>query len=178
MISRKRSAEMVRRYLACLLGLGGMLMAFPSLSANLPPPAGKTILIVSGKITNSNTQQGVVFDRAMLEQLGTDTVRTRTPWHDGEVTFSGVRLDKLMAYVGAEGRSVTAVALNDYVTTIPIDDFSRFQVILALKRNGEYMSVRDKGPLFIIYPFDSDSTLQSQVYFGRSAWQVAKLVVE
>jgi len=84
----------------------------------------------------------------------------------------------LMAYVGAQGRSVTAVALNDYVTTIPIDDFSRFQVILALKRNGEYMSVRDKGPLFIIYPFDSDSTLQSQVYFGRSAWQVAKLLVE
>jgi hypothetical protein len=169
---------MMRKHLVWLLGLGSLLVALPSLAADLPAPVGKPILTVSGKITNFNSDQAVVFDRSMLEQLGTETIRTKTPWHDGVTAFSGVRLDKLMAYVGAQGRSVTAVALNDYVTTIPLEDLSRFDVILALKRNGEYMSVRDKGPLFIIYPFDSDPSLQSQVYFGRSAWQVAKLLVE
>jgi hypothetical protein len=51
-------------------------------------------------------------------------------------------------------------------------------VILALKRNGEYMPVRDKGPLFVIYPFDSKPELKTQTYYGRSVWQVAKIVVK
>lgn len=40
------------------------------------------------------------------------------------------------------------------------------------------MAIRDKGPLFIVYPYDSDSQLQNQLYYTRSAWQVAKLRVE
>ena len=40
------------------------------------------------------------------------------------------------------------------------------------------MPVRDKGPLFIVYPFDSDPALKSRTFYGRSVWQVAKLVVK
>ena len=82
-----------------------------------------------------------------------------------------------MAYVGAAGQTITALALNDYSTTIPISDFDTYKVILALKRNGNYMPVSDKGPLFIVYEFDSDPTLQQQKYYSRAAWQVARLVV-
>jgi hypothetical protein len=35
--------------------------------------------------------------------------------------------------------------LNDYATEIPMSDFDRFGVLLALKRDGAYMPVRDKG---------------------------------
>jgi hypothetical protein len=41
-------------------------------------------------------------------------------------------------------------ALNDYVTEIPAADARKFGVILALKRDGQYMPVSDKGPIFII----------------------------
>jgi hypothetical protein len=50
-------------------------------------------------------------------------------------------------------------------------------VLLALKRNGEYMPVRDKGPLFIVYPFDSRPELKHQRFYSRSAWQLARLDV-
>jgi hypothetical protein len=40
------------------------------------------------------------------------------------------------------------------------------------------MPVRDKGPLFIIYPFDSKPELKSQTFYGRAVWQVAKIVVK
>ncbi len=83
-----------------------------------------------------------------------------------------------MEMVGAKGTTVTAVALNDYVTKIPLEDFKKFKVILAMKRDGSFITVREKGPLFIIYPYDSDPQLQSQTYYTRSAWQVAKLIVE
>ena len=39
------------------------------------------------------------------------------------------------------------------------------------------MPVRDKGPFFIIYPYDSSAALRTEQYYARSAWQVASLTV-
>ena len=83
-----------------------------------------------------------------------------------------------MASVGATGDRVVAVALNDYSSEIPIEDFAKYHAILALKRDGEYMPVRDKGPLFIVYPYDQNPELRSQKFYSRSVWQVARLVIK
>ena len=40
------------------------------------------------------------------------------------------------------------------------------------------MPVRDKGPFFVIYPYDSKPELKSQVYYARSVWQVKRLEVQ
>ncbi|GLU28136.1 MULTISPECIES: oxidoreductase [Brucella/Ochrobactrum group] len=144
----------------------------------LSAPTGKPILVISGNIANTNVGDTAQFDREMLEAIGLQSVETTNPWYDGRVKFDGVSMDRLMTLVGAKGTKVTAVALNDYVSTLPMEDFKTFNVILALKRDGNYMPVRDKGPLFIIYPYESDPKLQSQTYYTRSAWQVAKLIVE
>lgn len=85
-------------------------------------------------------------------------------------------LRTLLERVGADGKEIVARALNDYSTVIPISDFYEHGVILALKRDGEYMEISDKGPLFIVYPYDGED-LHSQQYYARSAWQVARLVV-
>ncbi|TXR49543.1 molybdopterin-dependent oxidoreductase [Phyllobacterium endophyticum] len=147
-------------------------------AGSLAKPEGKAILSISGKIENTNSGTAAEFDRAMLENIGLETIETTTPWYDSRVRFEGVPLDKLMQLVGATGTKMTAIALNDYVTTIPMEDFKKFKVVLALKRDGNYMPVRDKGPLFIVYPYESDPQLQSQTYYTRSAWQVAKLIIE
>jgi len=137
----------------------------------------KPILTVSGQITPSDGGNVVQFDRASFESLGMVTIETKTPWYPGPVKFEGVPLDKLMLAVGAKGKTITVVALNDYSSDIPVDDFTKYHPILAIKRNGEYMPVTDKGPLFVIYPFDSNPDLQSQQFYSRSVWQVAKLIV-
>lgn len=136
---------------------------------------GKPILTVSGKV---GAPSGVTFDREALEKLGLASIETTTPWHTGKVKFEGVPLKVLMKHVAASGDTVQALALNDYATSIPIDDFEKYNVILALKRDGEYMPVRDKGPLFIVYPYDSDPELNSRKFYSRSAWQVKELVVK
>lgn len=159
-----------------------MLMALPAGQAaragTLPAPTGKPILTISGQISETNSGDTAQFDRAMLEKLGMVTIVTSTPWYQGPMTFEGVPLDKLMADVGAKGQRVVAYALNDYTTEIPMEDFAKHHAILALKRNGEYMPVRDKGPLFVVYPYDSEPELKSQIFYSRSAWQVARLVVK
>jgi hypothetical protein len=156
------------------------LVSQPVLSAStvLPMPTGAVILTVRGRIRIRNQGDTAQFDRQMLEALGTSSFTTRTPWHDRAVTFEGVSLMLLMHTVGAQGDSVTVLALNDYVTEIPIIDFAEHGVLLALKTDGSYMPVHDKGPLFIIYPFDRNPELENRRYYGRSAWQVAELTVK
>jgi hypothetical protein len=144
----------------------------------LPAPKDRPILTVSGKIRNYNAGETAVLDRAMLESLGTQTIDTHTPWYDQAAKFEGPLMTRILDYVGAYGDRVMALALNDYATEIPISDFSRFGTILAMKRDNVYLNVREKGPLFVVYPYDSDSELKQQKYYGRSAWQVAQLIVK
>ena len=162
---------------AAFVAAAVMTYSAVSLAAPLAAPKEKTILEVTGQISTTNKDGTAALDREMLESLGMETVTTTTPWHTGPQKFEGVRLSKLMELVGAKGKTIKATALNDYVTQIPIEDFEKFSPILALKREGEYMPVRDKGPLFIVYPYDSKPELKSQTYYGRSAWQVKRLDV-
>lgn len=152
-------------------------LSLPADAAPLGPPAGKPILTIEGKISATNAPGKAVFDLAMLERLGTVSITTKTPWYTDPVTFEGVPMARLLESVGASGEKVVAVALNDYKTEIPASDFQEYGVILALKRDGAYMPIRDKGPLFIVYPYDERSELHSQMFYGRSVWQLSRLVV-
>lgn len=158
--------------------LAGVAGARPSIAAGLPQPQDKVILTMSGKIANTNKDGTAQFDRPMLEKIGMQSFETTTPWYDGKVKFEGVPMVKLLEFVGATGDTLEIKALNDYATTIPMEDFRKYPVILALKRDGNYMPVRDKGPLFIVYPYDSDPDLKHQRFYSRSAWQVAQIIVK
>jgi len=159
-----------------------MLLSFAismqALAGELPKPAGKPLLTLSGNIENTNEEGKAVFDITSLEKLGMVSFQTASPWYNGRTTFTGIPMKTLMAYVGAKGSVVKVSALNDYTTVIPLSDFQKYNVILALKINGEYMRVRDKGPLFIVYPYDSKPELNNQVFYSRSAWQVSKMSIE
>ncbi len=163
------------------LGVALIGMAAASTNARadtLATPQDRPILTISGKIRSFNAGDTAVFDRAMLEALGLRSFETHTPWYDQPARFEGPLMTKVLGAVGAFGDRVQAVALNDYATEIPISDFARFGTILAMKRDDVYLNVREKGPLFVVYPYDSDSELRQQRYYGRSAWQVAQLIVK
>ena len=147
-------------------------------AGELTKPTGKVLLTMSGKIENTNEDGKAVFDIATLEKLGVVSFQTTSPWYNGRTNFTGISMQKLMDYVGAKGTVVKVTALNDYTTVIPLSDFKNYNVILAFKINGEYMRVRDKGPFFIVYPYDSLPELNNQIYYSRSAWQVSRMSIE
>jgi hypothetical protein len=160
-----------------LLAAGLIAFASQALAGPLASPEGAPILVVSGNIANTNDGAVARFDREMLEAMGMVKVTTLTPWYDSPSEFEGVSMRALMELVGAEGTEVLATALNDYQSAIPMADFDRYIVVLALKRDGTPMPIRDKGPLFIVYPFDSDPRLQTEQYYGRAVWQLKELNV-
>ncbi len=81
-----------------------------------------------------------------------------------------------MEAVGANGTSVTALAANDYKVTIPMADFSRYDVLLATHINGEELRLRTKGPIWMIYPDSVD--LPPLVRQERMIWQLTELRVD
>ncbi|WP_102223391.1 oxidoreductase [Acidimangrovimonas sediminis] len=171
----------MRRFLAALclgLGLAATGLSGPARAADLPEPTGPVILVVSGKIGVTNGAGTARFDRAMLEGLGITKIRTSTIWTEGTPTFTGVSLHRLMEAVKADGTNLKAIALNDYTVEIPPEDWQKDAALIAFQRDGKDMSVRDKGPLWIIYPYDSAPRFQSELTYARSIWQLHRLRVE
>ena len=164
--------------LGAAVTLSAALVA-PVVSAGQPleAPAGRVVLEISGAIAQTNAEGGARFDMAMLDTLPQRETVTETPWHTGPQTFSGPLVADLLDLVGAEGRSLRIVAMNDYAVEVPLSDFRDFPVILASRQNGAPMPVRDKGPLFVIYPFAEMPQLFNEVYFARSVWQVKAVEV-
>lgn len=174
-------ALLARRALALpLFALLALALAPAARAAEpLPPPRGAVVLTVSGKISVRNAPETAVFDLALLQSLGTVTIRTTTIWTTGEQQFTGVPLMAVLQRLGASGHTIEAAALNDYFTEIPVSDAeSDPGPIIAYAQNGELLSVRDKGPLWIVYPYDADAALRSEVIYARSIWQLVSLQVK
>jgi len=143
----------------------------------LMEPEGPIILTVSGNIAHTNGDGVAQFDADMLAALEQRSTTATTPWFDGARDFDGPLVSAILDAVGAQGSMMRVIALNDYASDVPIDDARSFPVIFATHLNGEIMSVRDKGPLFLVYPFDEFPSLFNEVYFGRSVWQINRIEV-
>lgn len=171
----KRRSALVAPVVAAigLWALCGSLAAWA-----LDVPKGKVVLTVTGKVGTPNKGATAVFDMAMLQQLPQRTFSTQTPWDPKPVTFTGPLLRDVLAAAKATGTTLEATALNDYKVTLPMDDAAQFDVVLAHKMNGETIPVRTKGPLFIVYPFDSLPELKAVKYYERSIWQLKTLSVQ
>lgn len=161
-----------------LLPALALLLAMPGIArADLAQPSGEVLLTVTGAISVANADGDAVFDRAMLESLPQVSFETATIWTDGVHEFTGVPLVDLLAAVGANGSTLTAVALNDYSVDIPVSDAVAGGPIVAYMVDGAPMTVRNKGPLWIVYPYDLEPDYQSEVIFSRSIWQLVRIDV-
>ncbi|MDU8945512.1 putative pterin-binding protein [Ovoidimarina sediminis] len=113
-------------------------------------------------------------DLDALEQVG---FSTSTVWTDGINHFSGVSILNLLEHAEAEGSTLRMVALNDYSIEMPVEELDEKAPIVASRMNGDTMSIREKGPFWVIYPFDSDPEFASEINRSRSVWQLSRLVL-
>ncbi|PYG33338.1 molybdopterin-dependent oxidoreductase [Pelagimonas varians] len=171
---------MIRKfaYLPCVCGvLFAAFSASSAISEPLPIPDGDVVLIVEGNIEKTNKGDFAEFDLAMLRSLDSAGFETETIWTEGLQQFAGVELGTLLTHVGSKGVSLSAYAANEYLIDIPAEDFESGAALIAYERNGAPMSVRDKGPLWLVYPYDKAVRFRSEVYYARSIWQLDRIEV-
>jgi len=125
-----------------------------------------------------STRLASEWDMSGLKALPQRSFTTHTPWYQQPVTFTGPLVRDVLNASKVSGVTITAMALDEYKSRIPLSDVNKFDVILAHSINGEPLNPKNKGPLFIVYPFDSKKQLQSVLYYQRSVWQLKSLTVE
>lgn len=135
----------------------------------------ETVLTVTGKHGLSSDDTPIELTLAMLEELPATTFTSETPWTEGPTVWEGVRLSELMKHLESSTTRFHAVALDDYEITFEDVDLEQYPVILAYKKDGKYMSVRELGPLWIMFPFDDFPNLNIQINRARSIWQLQKI---
>lgn len=126
--------------------------------------AAEPVLTVHGDAERLHT-------REQLAALPQHVITQRTEYTDGEATFVGpLARDVIDPPAGATVALMTAI--NDYSVEIPIEDFDRYDVILALEMNGAPLTRRDKGPVWVMYPLADTDPSQRAMIDNRLIWQL------
>lgn len=169
----------------CLVGFGVTSMAkinhswlptilFAMLLGWQTPALAQSLTVL--QVTASSSKSDIIeFSLTDLDAMEQVTFRTSTIWTDGEVSFSGVPLKALLASIDADGTAVEMVALNDYKVVMPLADLEDNAPIIATRLDGKTMSVRDKGPYWIVFPYDQDPKYQTETIYSYSIWQLNQL---
>ncbi|MCH8166966.1 MAG: molybdopterin-dependent oxidoreductase [Proteobacteria bacterium] len=148
-----------------------ILLTYLVLAGAATPAAADELLVISNATDPARAE--VRFSEADLLALPQVTIRTRTDYTDGVTEFVGPLARDAIASIGAGAATkVHLVAANDYAIDIPLSDFTDYDVILALRTNGERLTIRDKGPIWLMYPLDDHAELQDPMYNNRLIWQL------
>ncbi|NIA69976.1 hypothetical protein HBA54_15335 [Pelagibius litoralis] len=138
-------------------------------AADLPKASGPVVLTVAGQVSKTNRpgfsafEDGFLnyheksfgpaaeFDLAMLEALGMQKVEVSFDAWPSSYTFEGPWLKDVLTAAGASGRDITIVALDGFGSEISAEDIAAFDWIVGVKRDGRYLTIGQRGPLWVVY---------------------------
>lgn len=126
-------------------------------------------------LTVTNDDASIVLDRAAVDNLPQQEFTTTTIWTEGSITFSGPSLHAIISLAGITEGTVTLTAVNDYVIQIPVAEITETTPIVASLMDGEPFNRREKGPYWLVYPYDSDPAFQTEITLSRSIWQLVSI---
>ncbi|MBN8290951.1 oxidoreductase [Rhodobacter sp. NTK016B] len=140
-------------------------------------PLGVTGCASAQVLVVETPEQTLMLDLDDLRALPQEVFLSGTIWTDGVTEFTGVPVSALLAHVGTGPRDVTVIAFNDYAVDIPASDIGPRYPIVAYLRDGAEFPLRDKGPFWIVYPYDAGPEYRTDETYARSVWQLARIRV-
>lgn len=147
------------------------LLAFVGLSSSAWAQGGHALTVVN---TDGDQHE---LSLEMLDAMEQVEFSTTTIWTEGVVSFSGVPVLHLLERLAAEGNTLRMSALNDYAVEMPTSELESDAPIVATRMNGQTMPVREKGPYWVVYPFDRSPEFQTEAKYAQSIWQLKTLAV-
>lgn len=90
----------------------------------------------------------------------------------------GPLLKDVLELSGFSGKTLLAVGFDRYEAEIPAGDMNDYRVLAAREVDGTVLTLRNKGPLWIVYPSEAHPHLQlNPIYEARSVWQLKEINV-
>ena len=161
--------------LAAVLSLG--LLPAQAQDVALPDLVGPVILTVTGLDPQAFAGGSVALDIGRLRAIGTAEIVTSSIWTEGTHRYKGVMLRDLVDFLAIGPFILRFHALNDYAVEVPAGEATEAAPILAYEMDGTAMTVRDKGPIWVMYPFDDGAEYRTDTLYSRSIWQLDRIDV-
>ena len=159
------------RQLLPLMAIGLALSLAPGVTSAETGPVLKVCTDLEGEET------ALFYDIEDLQALGSERITTSTIWTEGQIEFEGVPLARLVEELDIASGSLELTAANDYFVEISVEEAREDNGLIAYHMDGALMSTRDKGPLWLVFPFDADTKYQSETYYSKSIWQISSIKV-
>ena len=146
----------------------------------VPAPTGDVVLIIDGKISQTNSGTSLQFDMKTLESLGVVQYKVDDPFAKKTILYAGVLLSELLKVAGVapDAKTLTLIALDDYSTDMKVADANKWPVIIATRADGAYMPVDKSGPLISVFPFNNFPEIDHLTYDAQWLWSLSKITVK
>jgi hypothetical protein len=136
--------------------------------------AAEPQLVIDGDIQGGAE---IALSDGDLAELPQNTIRTSTIWTEGVQQFSGPSLALVLERFNAGSGDLRFSAVNDYGVVADRALVSKDAPIIARRRNGQAFGRREKGPLWIIFPYDLSPDYQTENIYAASVWQLSRITV-
>lgn len=152
-------------------------MALVASMVPAPALAEEALFTLSG--TNSKGQAvEIPFTETLAQEIGVIELSTKVV-SEGEAIrkVRGAEIDATLKKADLVGKILHVVALDGYAVDLPREDFTNYGAVFAMSIDGKKLTVRDKGPSWIIYPVSKNKELDDPVFEARSVWQLKTVTV-
>lgn len=143
----------------------------------MPALAADTLFELSG--TNSKGETlNVVVTRPAAEEFGLTEIQTKLVSQGEDLhKVKGIAVSGLLKKYDLVGGSLAIDALDGYSVEVPRSDIESYPVVIGLEIDGKPISVRERGPAWLIYPVSGFKELDSPEFEARSVWQIKAIKV-
>lgn len=120
----------------------------------------------------------------VLAAAGLDNSNPCIADHSAELAQSEGLIARVLGFFGLGGEtedtaltapSLRMIAANDYAVEMPCTAMTPDYPIVANRINGAHFSIRDKGPLWVVFPYDSSPDLRTETIYAYSIWQLVEI---
>lgn len=143
----------------------------------IPQPLGNLdkVLIVNTDPSANCGSKELTFSETKLLELPQHSFTTNHTWSTTPQEFSGPLLADVIKLVCPNAREVYLRSLDQYSIMINFQKLAKYQPILALKIDGKLLSIRERGPIWLMVDTNGyklparslDNLLVWQLYYIR-----------
>lgn len=112
-----------------------------------------------------------------LLSLPQQTFKTHHTWSKVADEFSGPLLADVLDQVCPKASKLKLKAINDYQVDLDFNKIKQYEPILAMSVNGERLTVRNKGPIWVMIPFDKYTSVPERSLDEALVWQLSSINV-
>lgn len=154
-----------------------LLLTLVLIASVLQADAGDKKIRLLGNMKEGMAQR--ISPRELEHELSFVSFYVYNPWEKKSDHYEGVLLDTFAKHFGGKDlNALRLIAIDDYEVRFEKDYFQRERILLVAKVNGEYISIKEKGPMRIIFVDYDKRKKEYELNLPQWMWMITKIEFE